>query len=120
MVIREVKEWELQELLSLYLFLHEKALPEDMEPLSSAWEQIMADPNHHIIVAEEEGKLVSSCVCVIIPNLTRKGRPYAFIENVVTHSDYSFPGIRNDFLYFAQINPRLFPCIPVHQLQPCD
>ena len=83
MVIREVKEWELQELLSLYLFLHEKALPEDMEPLSSAWEQIMADPNHHIIVAEEEGKLVSSCVCVIIPNLTRKGRPYAFIENVV-------------------------------------
>ena len=51
MVIREVKEWELQELLSLYLFLHEKALPEDMEPLSSAWEQIMADPNHHIIVA---------------------------------------------------------------------
>ena len=63
MVIREVKEWELQELLSLYLFLHEKALPEDMEPLSSAWEQIMADPNHHIIVAEEEGKLVSSCVC---------------------------------------------------------
>ena len=33
MVIREVKEWELQELLSLYLFLHEKALPEDMEPL---------------------------------------------------------------------------------------
>ena len=28
MVIREVKEWELQELLSLYLFLHEKALPD--------------------------------------------------------------------------------------------
>lgn len=93
MVIREVKEWELQELLSLYLFLHEKALPEDMEPLSSAWEQIMADPNHHIIVAEEEGKLVSSCVCVIIPNLTRKGRPYAFIENVVTHSDYRKRGL---------------------------
>ena len=46
----------------------------------------MQDKNHHIIVKKLDGKIVSSYVCVIIPNLTRNIRPYAFIENLVTHS----------------------------------
>ena len=35
------------------------------------WEEIFNDKNHHFIVYEEDGKIVSSYVCVIIPNLTR-------------------------------------------------
>ena len=52
----------------------------------------MQDQNHHIIVNIVDDKIVSSCVCVIIPNLTRDVRPYAFIENVVTHADYRGKG----------------------------
>ena len=84
-MVREVKENELNELLQLYLYLHEKSLPNMTEHLRNTWNEIIRDENHHIIVNEIEGKIVSSCVCVIIPNLTRNVRPYAIIENVVTH-----------------------------------
>ncbi len=50
------------------------------------------DLNHHLIVCEVDGKIVASCVCVIIPNLTRNVRPYAFLENVVTKGDYRKKG----------------------------
>jgi GNAT superfamily N-acetyltransferase len=62
----------------------------------------LKDKEHHIIIAEEEGKIVSSCVCVIIPNLTHNQRPYAFIENVVTDKDYRKKGLATDCLNYAK------------------
>lgn len=102
MTVREIKENELNELLELYIHLHETGVPEDSETLKDTWETIINDKNHHIIVAEENGKLVSSVVCVIIPNLTRNVRPYAFIENVVTHSDYRKRGYATACLNYAR------------------
>ena len=102
MIIREIKENELSELLQLYTHLHELGVPENSEHLQNTWNTICNDENHHIIVCEEEGKLVSSCVCVIIPNLTRNVRPYAFIENVVTHADYKGKGYATACLNYAK------------------
>lgn len=99
---REIKENELQELLELYLHLHEESVPEMTEHLRDTWNTIMQDKNHHIIVKEANGRIVSSCVCVIIPNLTRNIRPYAFVENVVTHSDYRGKGYATECLNFAK------------------
>lgn len=101
-MVREIRKDELDQLLELYLFLHEKTVPEMNEHLKSTWDTIIEDRNHHIIVKEIDGVIVSSCVCVIIPNLTRSVRPYAFIENVVTHADYRGKGYATECLSFAR------------------
>ena len=101
-MIREIRENELDALLNLYLHLHETAVPEMCEHLTNTWSTILHDKNHHIIVCEIDGRIVSSCVCVIIPNLTRGVRPYAFVENVVTHADYRGNGYATSCLSFAR------------------
>lgn len=101
-MVREIKENELNELLELYLYLHEESVPEMTEHLKDTWNTIMQDKNHHIIVKEVDGRIVSSCVCVIISNLTRNIRPYAFVENVVTHDDYRGKGYATECLDFAK------------------
>ena len=101
-MIREVQEKDLNGLLELYLHLHEESVPERTEHLTKTWQTILADENHHIIVKELNGKLVSSCVCVIIPNLTREIRPYAFVENVVTHAEYRGKGYATECLNYAK------------------
>ena len=101
-MVREANRDDLNEILELYLFLHEKSVPESSEHLISTWNQIMQDENHHLIVNEINGQIVSSCVCVIIPNLTRNVRPYAFVENVVTHSQHRGKGYATECLNFAK------------------
>ena len=109
-MIREIKTNELNKLLELYTHLHELGVPENTEHLEKTWNTICNDENHHIIVSEIEGKIVSSCVCVIIPNLTRNIRPYAFIENVVTHADYRGKGYATMCLNYAKELARKANC----------
>lgn len=101
-MVREVKEEDLYELLQLYLYLHEDSIPEMSEHLKKTWATIIHDVNHHIIVKLVDDKIVASCVCVIIPNLTRNVRPYAFVENVVTHADYREKGYATECLNYAR------------------
>ena len=101
-MVREAKHEDLNAILELYLFLHEDSIPEKDEHLRKTWMQIIQDKNHHLIVNEMDGKIISSCVCVIIPNLTRNVRPYAFVENVVTHADFRGNGYAGECLDYAR------------------
>ena len=101
-MVREAVKEDLYELLNLYLFLHEKDIPKNSSRLENTWNTIIEDENHHIIVNEINGKILSSCVCVIIPNLTRDVRPYAFIENVVTNEEYRGKGYATECLDYAK------------------
>lgn len=101
-MVREIRESDLDELFELYLCLHENSIPDKTEKILRTWNEILMDKNHHIIVNEVDGRIVSSCVCVIIMNLTRGVRPYAFIENVVTHTDYRGRGLAGECLQYAK------------------
>ena len=102
-MIREALLSDLHGILNLYQFLHEISLPENVEPFKRVWDRIIGDEDHHLILWEtEDGAIVSCCVCVIIPNLTRGARPYAFIENVVTHPDFRGRGYATACLDYAK------------------
>ena len=47
-----------------------------------------ANPLYHLLVGKVEGLIVSSITLIIIENLTHNQRPYAIIENVVTHEGF--------------------------------
>ena len=57
-LLREATQEDLAQILHLYLYLHEKAIPEDSQQLRDTWERIINDKNHHLIVCERDGKLL--------------------------------------------------------------
>ena len=101
-MVREARKSDLHSVLELYTHLHEKDVPSVTEALLDVWDGMLQDKNHHVIVCEIDGEIVSSCVCVIVPNLTREVRPYALIENVVTHADYRKHGFASACLAYAK------------------
>lgn len=97
--IRVVRPDELPSILDLYQHLHETDIPLPGENvILGVWDEIIQDPKIQLLVADFEGRLVSSCILTIIPNLTRGARPYGIIENVVTHADYRQQGIGTQLL----------------------
>jgi GNAT superfamily N-acetyltransferase len=102
MQIREVEKGDLAGLLALYTQLHGNPLPEPSAGLEELWARILRDPCHHIVVVTDDGKIVSSCVIVIIPNLTHAQRPYALVENVITDAGRRGRGYATAALDFAK------------------
>ena len=88
LTIREIQAGDLDELLALYLHLHPQDSTTRNEKVEAVWEQMLTAPYYHCFVGTINEQLVTSCILLIIPNLTRGTRPYALIENVVTHSDF--------------------------------
>lgn len=101
-MVRTAKEQDLENILVLYLDLHEHDIPQDSEKRRSVWTQILENPNYYLIVNEVDGKIVSSCTCIIIPNLTRNLSSYALVENVVTKKGYEGKGYARACLDYAK------------------
>ena len=67
-----------------------------------------------VIVAEAAKRLVSSCTLAIVPNLSRGGRSYGVIENVVTHADHRKLGFGRRVLAYALDVAAQADCYKVH------
>ena len=86
-MIREVTEKDYKGLMTLYMQLHDNPMPEQTEDLMVLWKRILHDKDHHIIVAEEDSKIVS---------------PWVFVENVITDSEYRCKGFATACLNYAK------------------
>lgn len=91
--IRAARPDDLPQLLSLYAYLH-TAPPGQADDgnIAAAWREICADSRQTILLGCVDGAPVASLTVVIIPNLTHDARPYALVENVVTHADFRAKG----------------------------
>ena len=85
-IVRSASEHDLTELLNLYRHLHphDPSLETDIADL--VWSALLSSSFMTVIVAQAAELLVSSCTLAIVPNLSRGGRSYGVIENVVTHA----------------------------------
>ncbi len=102
MIVRDIMKNEMSKLLKLYTHLHRKDAPlPEKSKLESIWKEITTNSLLHYFVLEYDNEIVSSCTLSIIPNLTRGGRPYGLIENVVTHTEYRRRGFGTAILQYA-------------------
>ena len=101
MVIRKAKSADANDLKVLYFDYLTKFPPKEEQDMS-LWENLLnkfeKDGNMYLLVVEEDGKVVSSVQMAIIESLTHNVRPFAVVENVVTHIDYRNKGYASALL----------------------
>ena len=80
---RGARDGDLDGILALYRELR----PQDPEPLPNArkvFDRMLARDDVRILVCEVDGRLVSTCMLALIPNLASGTRPIGLLEHVVT------------------------------------
>jgi GNAT superfamily N-acetyltransferase len=100
-IIRAAARHDLPEVLNLYRHLHPHEAELDTATAERVWSTLLASGFTTVIVAQAADLLVSSCTLAIVPNLSRRGRSYAVIENVVTHADHRRLGLGRQVLAHA-------------------
>ena len=103
-MIRKAKATDAEDLKVLY-FEYLTQYPPKEEQNMTQWAELLSrfekDDHMYLLVAEEDGKAVSSVQMAIIESLTHNVRPFAVIENVVTHGAYRNRGYASALLQRA-------------------
>ena len=116
MIIREAAVRDAEALKTLY-FEHLTKYPPQEEQNMAVWKKLLAeyenDNYNYILIAEENGVPVSSVQMSIVRNLTHNVRPFAVIENVVTHADHRQKGYASALLRKASDIAKAFHCYKI-------
>jgi GNAT superfamily N-acetyltransferase len=100
-IVRSAARDDLPGVLNLYRHLHPHDPQLEIAIADRVWSALVTSSFMTVIVAEAAKLLVSSCTLAIVPNLSRGGRSYGVIENVVTHADYRRRGFGRRVLVHA-------------------
>jgi len=91
--IRSAKVADLAALCELYRQLNPDDPPWASETVAlDVLAGVLGHAGTTILIGEVDGSCVSTCMLVVCPNFSRSGRPFALIENVVTHRDHRRQG----------------------------
>ena len=101
MEFRTLTGEDLESLLELYRQLDENDDQYSFEQSKKGWDEIEDNSNIQYFGAIDDGKVVSTCYAVYIPNLTRGSRGICFIENVVTDKEYRNRGLASKVIDMA-------------------
>lgn len=116
MIIRKAKASDAIDLKELYFHFLTKYPPVEEQDMG-LWEEMLErfekDDKMYILVAEEDGRVVSTVQMAIIESLTHNVRGFAVVENVVTHSDYRNRGYASALLQKASEIAREHRCYKV-------
>ena len=116
MIIREAAAKDAEALKVLY-FEHLTKYPPQEEQNMAVWKKLLAeyenDNYNYILIAEENGKVVSSVQMSIVRSMTHNVRPFAVIENVVTHADHRQKGYASALLRKASDIAKAFHCYKI-------
>lgn len=116
MIIRKAKASDADDLKELYFHFLTKYPPveeQDMALWGEMLDRFEKDDNMYILVAEEDGRVVSTIQMAIIESLTHNVRGFAVVENVVTHSDYRNRGYASALLQKASEIAREHRCYKI-------
>jgi len=53
------------------------------ERYQAAFREIEGNDRHRLLAMEVDGRIVGTCVVIVVPNLSHEGQPWAIVENVV-------------------------------------
>ena len=84
---------DLPGLLDLYRHLNSDDAVLSPEAAQPIWDDLLSLTHTKVLVIDGPSDPVCTCTVTIIPSLTRGGRSYAVIENVVTHPDARRTGL---------------------------
>jgi GNAT superfamily N-acetyltransferase len=106
LAVRAATEADLPRLLELIDQIDDSMYPTrrdgDDSARLSTFRQIAADPRQHLLVADDDGRIVGTVHLIVIPHLSRSCKPSGLLESMVVDEAYRRKGVGAALLREAQ------------------